>query len=70
MTSPISARGRLAGLISSHQPPEVIATARAELAQANLAAQIVRSWPPLSLEQRVQLAVLLLTGDDTPAGTR
>jgi hypothetical protein len=60
-------RGRVGGLIARGAPPEKIAEARAELAEANARAkvrEVVAAWPPLSPEARAELAILLLS----PAG--
>ena len=55
------ARARLAGLVARGADPEAIAAARAELAEANAAADIGR-WPPLGDHARVKLAGLILSG--------
>jgi hypothetical protein len=50
-----------------HAPPEAIEAARAQLAEANARARVLRvvaAWPPLSAETRAELAILLLS----PAG--
>jgi hypothetical protein len=66
MTTPTSARGRLAGLISTGQPPEVIEQARAELREAKVAAcirELVNAAPPLDDAARERLAALLRAPD-------
>jgi hypothetical protein len=56
-------KARVAGLTKVGADPERITEARAALKAAGLEARIKRdvaSWPPLSAEERADLAVLLL----------
>jgi hypothetical protein len=55
------ARARLAGLTARGADPGMIEAARAELAEANAAADIGR-WPPMSEQARGRLAALVLFG--------
>ena len=58
---------RLGGLARQDAPAEKIADARRELAKATLRERIreaVAAWPPLSAEDRADLAVLLLRSGD------
>lgn len=60
---PTTARAVLASRIKHHHGADAIDDARRALAEANLAAYIERTakaMPPLDLEQRTRLAVLLL----------
>ena len=57
----VDARSRL-GVAARRRDPEAIAEARRDLAAANIAAhirKIVDDAPPLSAEQRAELAALL-----------
>jgi hypothetical protein len=55
------ARARLAGLVARGADPETIAAARAQLAEANAAADVGR-WPQLGDQARTRLADLVLSG--------
>lgn len=61
-----SARARVAVLTRHGASPGLIQEARAELKAANLEARIhaaVDTWPPLTAEQRADLAILLAPAD-------
>jgi hypothetical protein len=63
-----SERARVAGLTRRRPPdhPDLV-EARRDLIAARLAQRIedaVAAWPPLTAEQRAQLAILLLTAND------
>ena len=59
------ARARLAGLIAHRDPADpAITEARRDLKAAGLSARIARdvdSWPPLTVSQRNELAIQLLS---------
>jgi hypothetical protein len=55
------ARARLAGLTARKADPDTIAAARAQLAEANAAADISK-WPPMAALSRARLASLILVG--------
>jgi hypothetical protein len=64
-------RGRVGGLTRRNAPPEKIAEARRALTKANLGEHIraaVAGWPPLTPEDKAELAILLLNpgGTDAP----
>jgi hypothetical protein len=64
MATPRQARSALGNAIKDNHPPEAVAAARAALKAANLEQGIraaVSTWPPLTPEQKAELAVLLLT---------
>jgi hypothetical protein len=66
--------GRAKALVAvrtrDHAPPEAIQAARAELAAANAHAAVrkmVDGWPPLTVETRAELAMILLGGGSNAA---
>ena len=61
-----AARNKVAAAVWSHQPPEVVALYRAELAYAK-AQQAITSWTGLPLIQRARIAAQLLAGNDDDA---
>lgn len=62
------ARAHVASLTARKADPESIEAARAQLAEANAAAD-VRKWPPLADRARLELARLVLAGGDDRAAT-
>jgi hypothetical protein len=62
LTAAQLARNKL-GAAARRRDPEAIAEARAALDESKIRAAVA-AWPPLTAEQRAELAILLLT----PAG--
>ena len=62
------AKATLAVRIRDHAPPEVIAAARDELAEAKAEAE-ARRWPPLRAEAKARIACIILSAGGSDAAT-